>query len=330
MCENCTRAKRECVWNHEIRIVHDPRSITSPASQVPGTPNVVQDLGSSSIGNNLVNGPATQEVDKPRYRLLAENTRIEPEILANLARDAEGEYLVNVTDCTLSPRNFLAFPLEASLFRFYIEHAGPWLDITAPAQHFASTIPRLSLSNPILMFACLAYSARALLPDSSLSEQYSGACAKLLIPLLSDEGFVGSDETLLATLVILRHVEQYTEASQDQAAHLLGAFSLVALRRDPPPRDSLPGAALWTYMRQDIRQALLNRAPPKLKPSHGIRLNNFDGDHGESSWADRACHLAALACTFAWGGAEGEVDGAYLGQLLDVRTQDTPNHHRKK
>lgn len=244
--------------------------------------------------------------------------------LETVARKEHGECLANLTEPVCSPRELLTFALEGQLFQFYIEHAGPWLDITSPSLHFASTTPRLALANPVLLLACLAYAARAIHPHCSLSEQYSGACIKLLIPLLSDEGFVGSDETLLATLVILRHVEQYAEAPQDQAAHLSGAFSLVALRPEPPPRESLPGAALWTYMRQDIRQALLNRAPPKLKPSHGIHLDNFDGDGGESSWADRACYLAALACTFAWGDTKDEVDESYLSGLLDRWVDNLP------
>lgn len=244
--------------------------------------------------------------------------------LETVTRKGHGECLANVIDQVCSPRELLTFALEGQLFQFYIEHAGPWLDITSPSLHFASTTPRLALSNPVLLLACLAYAARAIHPHCSLSEQYSGACIELLIPLLSDEALVGSDETLLATLVILRHVEQYAEAPHDQAAHLSGAFSLVALRPEPPPRVSLPGAALWLYMRQDIRQALLNRAPPKLKPSHGIRLDNFDGDEGESSWADRACYLAALACTFAWGDTKDEVDESYLSGLLDWWVDNLP------
>jgi hypothetical protein len=165
------------------------------------------------------------------------------------------------------------------------------------------------------------------MPSSSLSEQYTNACIKLLIPLLSDESFVSTDETLLATLVILRHVEQYAEAPEDKGAHLSGAFSLIASQRVLPSHDSLPGAALWTYMRQDVRKALLSRTSPKLTPSHGIQVENF-GTVAEGTWADRACHLAALACTYAWGGTAGEVNGDHLDQWLDWWRNNLPQEYQ--
>lgn len=72
--------------------------------------------------------------------------------------------------------------------------------------------------------------------------------------------------------------------------------------------DSLPGAALWTCMRQDLRQALLNRASPRLlRPGRGIRIDDLFHNATTTTttttneprrvsacqwWADRACHLA--------------------------------------
>ncbi|KAK8204307.1 hypothetical protein M8818_005152 [Zalaria obscura] len=134
-------------------------------------------------------------------------------VLSRVARDASGDYIANLpTADDLTPPDLLVNALEASLFKFYIEHGGPWLDITSPSRHFSLTVPRLAISNPVLL----------------------------------------SDETLLATLVILRHVEQYAEVPDDRGAHLMGAFSVIASQKALPPHDSLPGAALWTYMRQDL------------------------------------------------------------------------------
>lgn len=249
-------------------------------------------------------------------------------VLSRVARDASGDYIANLpTADDLTPPDLLVNALEASLFKFYIEHGGPWLDITSPSRHFSLTVPRLAISNPVLLYACLSYAAKTVAPHSSLSEQYSTACINLLIPLLSDELYVSSDETLLATLVILRHVEQYAEVPDDRGAHLMGAFSVIASQKALPPHDSLPGAALWTYMRQDVRQALLSRSPPKLTPGHGIRLDNLGGDGAavcESAWADRACHLAALACTFACSDTDGEVDGEELERLLHSWRENLP------
>ncbi|OIW34617.1 hypothetical protein CONLIGDRAFT_675586 [Coniochaeta ligniaria NRRL 30616] len=317
-CENCTKARRDCVWNHELRVSHDPRSSSSSQFR----PRALSSVSNASFED----WSSHYRPEQHARRLDAGQYFLKPDALRQLERDSSGDYLAPISRCEWVPSDLLRSPLAASLFQFYIEYAGPWLDITSPSRHFASTVPRLAMSNPVLLFACLSYSAKCLVPSSSLSEQYSNACIKLLIPLLSDEVFVSTDETLLATLVILRHVEQYAEAPEDKGAHLSGAFSLIASQRVLPPHDSLPGAALWTYMRQDIRQALLNRSSPKLKPSHGIQIDNFD-TVAEVTWADRACHLAALACTYAWGGTTGEVDGDVLTQLLDWWKENLPKEY---
>lgn len=320
VCDNCTKAKRRCLWNHEIRLSHDLRSSSSSVAH-PRTASLASRASAED------SQPAGNVSEDRRWRLRFNIPLIPEDVLRDAPRDGSGNYLANLSHCEWIPDQILKFPLEACFFRFYIEHAGSWLDITSSSQHFALTVPHLAVSNPVLLFACLSYSARSLVPNSTLSEQYMSACINLLIPLLSDEAFVSTDETLLATLVILRHVEQYAEAPDDKGAHLSGAFSLIASQRFLPRHNSLPGAALWIYMRQDIRQALLNRAPPKLKPGHGVRVENFDDGVGESSWADRACYLAALACTFAWGSADEEIDPKYLNHLLQSWETNLPKEY---
>jgi hypothetical protein len=322
ICDHCMKAKRDCIWNHAVRMSHDARSASFPSSMAR----------KPTFDSATSTDEASTKHSREKRRLPRDGVgwNIGKGITNRFKKDESGDYIANLTTSIEStPLELLGNSLEASVFGFYIEQAGPWLDVTSPSRHFALTIPRLAISNPVLLYACLAYSSKTLFPGSSLSEQYSNACIKLLIPLLSDEVFVSSDETLLATLVILRHVEQYAEVSEDKGAHLSGSFSLIASQKVLPPHDSLPGSALWTYMRQDIRQAVLNRSSPKLTPSHGIQVGDFGGGQVvcESVWADRFCHLAALACTFAWGGNEGEVDGDELENLLECCKENLPKEY---
>lgn len=305
-CDNCVRSNRACNWNHDIKLAHDVRSSSFRAALA--THDEVAHSDSERVA------PAIHQ-HTARYGY--------PDFAACIdliGRGPDGGHRVNIPEAQWVPSAILQHRLEAKLFQFYIDVAGPWLDVTSPSRHFARTVPRLALENPVLLCACLTFAAKAALPENSLSEQYHNACIKLLIPLLSDEVFVSTDETLLATLVILRHVEQYMIVTEDKGAHLSGAFGLIASQRVLPPHDSLPGAALWTYMRQDIRSALLNRTPPKLTPQHRLQVSNLDEPYDvcESVWADRACHLAALACSFAWDslGTYG-VDGEHLEILLE-------------
>lgn len=326
ICAHCTKAHRECVWTREIRLNHDLRSSSYNTSR-PRTLSTSTILTTSPVDGRPISRYGHGQSCWPGDASRRPNADV---VFSSVERSEASDYVANLLPTQgLAPPDLLQNSLEASLFRYYIDHAGPWLDITSPARHFSLTVPRLALSNPVLLYACLSYSSKALLSTSSLSEQYSSACIKLLIPLLSDELFVSTDETLLATLVILRHVEQYAEVPEDRGAHLTGAFSLIASQKVLPPHDSLPGTALWTYMRQDVRQALLNRSSPKLTPSHGIQVDHFSqsGTVGESVWADRACHLAALACTFAWGNQEGEVDGDELDTLLNVWSESLPSEY---
>ncbi|KAK5467046.1 hypothetical protein LTS15_000016 [Exophiala xenobiotica] len=306
ICDKCTKAKRECHWNHDLRLRHDSRSSVT----------TVQLPSQSGLNDNSSFDPSWA---------------ISKDLFANLPSDNSGNYITSVNSAPdAQPLEILSSPLEASLFTFYISHAGPWLDITSPSRHFSLTVPRLALQKPVLLYACLAYSSRTLLPLSSLNDQYGSACIRLLIPRLSDESYVSHDETLLATLVILRHVEQYADTLENEGAHLSGAFSLIASQKQLPTQDSLPGAALWTYMRQDVRQALLARASPKLTPRYGIRLDTLTSvdEHAcQSSWADSACHMAAMACTFAWGGEEGEVDADQLELMLGVWLENLPGEY---
>jgi hypothetical protein len=158
-----------------------------------------------------------------------------------------------------------------------------------------------------------------------LNDQYGSACIRLLIPRLSDESYVSHDETLLATPVlatpVLATCRIYADTLENEGAHLSGAFSLIASQKQLPTQDSLPGAALWTYMRQYVCQALLARASPKLTPRYGIRLDTL------TSVDEHACHMAAMACTFAWGGEGGEVDADQVELMLEVWLENLPGEY---
>jgi len=93
-------------------------------------------------------------------------------ILDFLERDESGDYLANFPPAgdQVAPLDLLKNPLKATLFKVYIEHAGPWLDVISPSQYFALTVPRLAISNPVLLCAWLSYSSKTLFPSIFASE----------------------------------------------------------------------------------------------------------------------------------------------------------------
>lgn len=75
------------------------------------------------------------------------------------------------------------------------------------------TVVELAPSCPLLLYACLALSARHLYNTTKsvpleVAEDYHGRCITILLPILAKEEFRTSLDTLLAATVILRLFEQ--------------------------------------------------------------------------------------------------------------------------
>lgn len=87
------------------------------------------------------------------------------------------------------------------------------LDGSDHGGHFAVSVVELATSCQLLLYACLALSARHLSNTSNsmpveLAEDYHERCIAILLPTLTHEDFRTSLDTLLAATVILRLFEQ--------------------------------------------------------------------------------------------------------------------------
>ena len=100
---------------------------------------------------------------------------------------------------------------EAKLLRYFVEHLARRFDLTDPFQHFRRVVPQRAAVCPPLLKAILALSARHLSRigeyDHLISNKYIQACLQHLIPMLDDSSAL-QDENLLASTIILRHVEE--------------------------------------------------------------------------------------------------------------------------
>jgi hypothetical protein len=95
-----------------------------------------------------------------------------------------------------------------------------------------------------------------------LADHYQTECFKTLIPVLSDSEAV-LDETLLATIVILRLLEELEVGLgvSDSQKHLLGGQSLVKLQANRGLGFGLKQASFWACLRQDIYTSLKYQQP---------------------------------------------------------------------
>lgn len=184
---------------------------------------------------------------------------------------------------------------------------GSQLDIASPQRHFGETVPRLALVNRVPYAACLAYASNVLSRSGKLArelyEQLHGDAIASLIPLLSPRYDTHDYEVLLATTVIARMSEQFTELSEDGLYHLHDANSLFAMAgtRWAPSPVGLKEAAFWTYMRESIRVCFLNEqgCPFDL----GMVEEEFEATDTtpQEAWANRITYVIAQLCSACWG-----------------------------
>ncbi|KAL2848602.1 hypothetical protein BJX68DRAFT_267468 [Aspergillus pseudodeflectus] len=195
---------------------------------------------------------------------------------------------------------------EADFFQCYLEHAGVWLDVVSPARLFSQTVPQLALHNPVLYYSCLAYAAHVQYlwgrADRAKADYYHNEAIGLLIPLLDAKTQPqASTEDLLATIVILRMSEQFSEPGEDAQCHLYGAFSLLTSSRAkwPPDRVDLKGTAFWTFVRQSLRICFLfeQGCPFDLGI---VDCSNLFAPAKDEVWTNRMTYLLARTCNLCW------------------------------
>ncbi|KAL4876039.1 hypothetical protein BJY04DRAFT_223525 [Aspergillus karnatakaensis] len=218
-----------------------------------------------------------------------------------------GNYLID--------RNFERIKVtdeEATLFQCYLEHAGVWLDVVSPSQCFSQTVPKLALHNPVLYYSCLAYAAHVLFlwgrTTRVQADYYHNQAITLLIPLLDPKSqsqtqlqVPNSTADLLATIVILRMSEQFSEPAEDAQCHLFGAFSLLTSTRAKwsPGRIDLRGIAFWTFVRQTLRICFLFEQECRFDLDI-IDCNNMLSPATDEVWTNRMTYFLAKACNICW------------------------------
>ncbi|PYH35479.1 Zn(II)2Cys6 transcription factor [Aspergillus neoniger CBS 115656] len=223
--------------------------------------------------------------------------------------------------------------IEGELLHFFVQNIGPWLDVTSPERHYTYTVPRLSLQCTLLhtaIMACSAHILRLLNPErtelSSEEDKYQSTCINLLIPILNDVGSAVQDEAVLATITILRMSEQYDEYHIDRQCHLVpGAFAHL----DPSVQAStrtgdLLQATFYSYVRADIRMAILGRCSTKIAVSSWPLDESYP--ETDADWANRMTWLLVHAINHCFGReCPGLLPRAQLGELIDDWRSNVPD-----
>jgi hypothetical protein len=178
----------------------------------------------------------------------------------------------------------------------------------SPNRNFGQRVPRLALQKPVLFAACLAYASHVLFVrgelDKSIEEHFHNKAINLLIPLLSSQPTSSQNEALLATAVLLRTSEQYSEFGDDAQHHLNGAVALFTKERHEslkwtPVNTGLEITAFWTLIRESIRVCFLHEEPCSFDLD--LVQEDMAFSHAtEEAWTNHMTYLMARLCSACW------------------------------
>lgn len=197
---------------------------------------------------------------------------------------------------------------EAFLLRYFVQKMSRNFDMTDPQRHFRTVVPQRAATCPTLLNAIFALSSRHLSRtgqyDPLISNKYHQECLKHLIPMLDDANAV-LDENLLASTIILRHLEEIEVplsgvSPSDQQSHLLGANTFITAQIRSTFEGGLRQAAFWVGLRQEIYVAFVNQRSiiPELSYCNIDRTLEAAPDH---VWACRIVVLCADVIRFCFG-----------------------------
>ena len=215
---------------------------------------------------------------------------------------------------------------EARLLRYFVEQVARNFDLTDPQRHFRAVVPQRAATCPTLLNAIFALSARHLSRlgdyDPLISNRYQQECLKHLIPMLDDSAAI-LDENLLASTVILRHIEEIEvpltgQSPADQQSQLLGLHALITAQERATVAGGLRNAAFWVGLRQEIYVAFCNQRSimPALEHCNIDRSLETAPDH---VWSCRMVVLCADAIRYCFG--DGDPSTTTYNWLAESVTQ---------
>ncbi|GAB1313774.1 Transcription factor domain-containing protein [Madurella fahalii] len=241
--------------------------------------------------------------------------------LATGQRSPTDRFMMSAPKWPLSDRG------EAYLLRHFVEKLAVWLDLCDPNRSFEYIVPQRARSNPILLNAIFALSARHLCKTRAqdfdqCALYYNEAC---LEDLRSTVG-CGWSENIFAAAIILQVVEEMNPPGDGKTkpssalnqtgelpakslelkrklreGHLCGVRTFVEQGNLTP--GTLAAASFWVGLRQEIYRAVMVGRRVKLNLEHSLvdrsPLDEMLADD-DYAWANRAVVHCADVLNFCY------------------------------
>ncbi|OJJ02060.1 hypothetical protein ASPVEDRAFT_83580 [Aspergillus versicolor CBS 583.65] len=230
----------------------------------------------------------------------------------------------------------IADQTEASIYSFYLQTAGPWLDIVSPNRFFGLHVPQLAATETALLSACLAYASQVLYLHGRIAapvkETLHDRTLRLLTPLLTTCQQSHPLGSILATTVLLRMTEQFLELGEDRQHHLYGSSTLFESEFDEWSifDQNLSSTAFWAYLRGSIRVSFMLERPSPFELGR-LQILNMEYAAKDVNLTDEAytnimTYLIAELCTAVWGTPSSPADSAARVKRLEQAISDWRQH----
>ncbi|KAK3947549.1 hypothetical protein QBC32DRAFT_81609 [Pseudoneurospora amorphoporcata] len=225
-------------------------------------------------------------------------------------------------------------PVEAELYRHYVQNLAHWLDLCDPLRSFETIVPQNAATFPLLLKAIYSFSARHKTLtgyfDSVRSSEYYDECLTELRDVLAAYDESGADENLFAATIILRVLEEIdvVDNGTDQEANLLGIHAFVSTGSFFENPSSLSIASFWVGLRQGIYKAVINKRPVGLSVDHILVEQSLErgGKHDVANNAVVHCTRVLNFC-FDKGGACNKEEWKRLWKAVEDWEKENAAFH---
>ncbi|CAO2653858.1 Nn.00g105910.m01.CDS01 [Neocucurbitaria sp. VM-36] len=218
-------------------------------------------------------------------------------------------------------------PIEAHLFRFWVDKAAAWWDITSSHDIFKEAVPKLALGNSMLMNAIFMISAQHIqrfdLAFPARPYLYHERILQQLIPYLAEKGNI-EDEATLVAVMLLRSFEEFHAGTHGQ--RILSTFELFQGPYDWRLDISSPvvQACLMVHVRFEIYQGLLDPSSVRID-YQGSALPFLESPSDDVTWGNGIVWLCARILQWAERDLHSADQWYQLVDLVDAWERERPS-----
>ncbi|KAI0434458.1 hypothetical protein F5Y09DRAFT_252925 [Xylaria sp. FL1042] len=284
---------------HQL-LISDIETPSRTASQNTISLARVRAAGASTLGIESAPGSASP----PQHHVQTDDAS-QPNGLVSMENGLTPEFRYRATKCRLLSRLGLANK-EAQLIKHFWAVLLPWFDYCDPRAHFRSYLQATMSTEPCILYAILAVSARhleAIGEEYYNSNEYERECLGLMIPMFNDKDYMQEpDDGLLVSALLLRCLEEMTRTDDHRSSvtHTVSASLLLRITQHNNDPSDLTNVTMAVALRQEIYMANRVKRPIELD-GRNCGIDESLTPAPDFIWTFRIMSHAARVTNYAYG-----------------------------